>query len=841
MKRILYIRITLICLCSVIVFLFNGCSVFESIGHAISQGYENSISYFNSYYNAQRLFNDAEEEYLKDISAKRSRDTTAKSAYQLPAGIKDKFVKVIDKCSNILAFHPASTLVDDALLLIGKSFYYQSEYLKAERKFSELIAQYPNSSLVPEAQIWYARTEEKLEKMNEAVLICESAIARAKEDDDEETEIQAHKILGNIYIMQNQTDKAILEYEKEIELSDDDDLKAEAQISLGNIYFSKEEYEKAAEAYLKVEDYTSEPYSNYYSKIQAVIAYRKIDDNRKGLLLLNEMIDNFRYHSYLADLLYERANSYALTGKLREAIEEYVYVDTSYANTEYSIRSAYQLGKIYEKEIGDYKLAWSYYNKSSSTSIQEISKDSRIKSAAFSIYFDAKKRINDADSLIFVLTDTTKKTVPDSLAEAQSKADSLAEFAGSLDDEDSEDQSVLSGRGRRMSARTALMAGDSLSSALDSTKNKMDIIKKVTIFDSLKTVRSLLDSAKYAVQQASSPESEIDSDSLALLVFIADSIEKEISGIVAKVTDSLNVIKSVAAQDLGDIFYTELIVPDSAMFWYEKSLWWSYRTSRSPRILYILAELARARTDGMYETPEVYYNRLNSDFPESVYANEARRLLGKAGYEKSIDTALVYYERAENQLYMKKDEEAVKTFRSIAQQYPASPFAAKSEYAIGWILENNLKKPIEAKEQYDLVKEKYTGTQYADAAAKRSRILANYESPKRDTTKTSHAGPNTDIAKMNSTGKEGARTDSTGKNKTMPVKADTSKKGIEITDTVNIGKPDSISNGGLKPDTTGLRTAKDTVVTIFGPVSKKVPDTLQVKKDSVVSGKKLLN
>ena len=90
------------------------------------------ISYFNGYYNARRLFYDAEDEIKTVAILTRGKEITPGQANQIPDATKQKFGQVIDKCSNILAFHSSSNLVDNALLLIGKSFFYQMQYLKAK-------------------------------------------------------------------------------------------------------------------------------------------------------------------------------------------------------------------------------------------------------------------------------------------------------------------------------------------------------------------------------------------------------------------------------------------------------------------------------------------------------------------------------------------------------------------------------------------------------------------------------------------------------------------------------------------------------------------------------------
>ena len=68
-------------------------------------------------------------------------------------GTRTKFTTVIEKCSKLLQYHPESDLVDDALLMIGRSYYFQAEYQQAERKCRELIDGYPESALVPETQV----------------------------------------------------------------------------------------------------------------------------------------------------------------------------------------------------------------------------------------------------------------------------------------------------------------------------------------------------------------------------------------------------------------------------------------------------------------------------------------------------------------------------------------------------------------------------------------------------------------------------------------------------------------------------------------------------------------
>jgi predicted Zn-dependent protease len=83
------------------------------------------------------------------------------------------------------------------------------------------------------------------------------------------------------------------------------------------------------------------------------------------------------------------------------------------------------------------------------------------------------------------------------------------------------------------------------------------------------------------------------------------------------------------------------------------------------------------------------------------------------------DTASEYYGQSEKQIDAKQYGKAIGTLRLLIQSFPKSPYAAKSEYAIGWILENRLEQPDSALEQYKRVVKDYGGTMYALAASKR--------------------------------------------------------------------------------------------------------------------------
>ncbi|HVN47233.1 MAG TPA: tetratricopeptide repeat protein [Bacteroidota bacterium] len=619
------------------------------VGNAISDGYENFTTYFNAYYNASKLFSDAEDEIQSAALLARGKQGQAKQD-SIPSSAKQKLFQVIDKCSNIMAYHPASSLVDDALLMTGKSFYYMWEYRKAERKFEELLAQYPHSSLSFEARLWMARSKDKLRETDEAIQMTGELLAAAQTNNVKDIESEAARLLAALYRQKGMFSEAEKYYDISIQYGSNDE-KTQADIELADVYFTEAHYEEAVKAYSKVEQYTSDNYIVYYAKLQTALAYRQMKQFDQSEQRLNAMALDFHYKEYLPIIRLERAKTYFAAGKTAAAANEYFSIDTTFARTPYAYRAAQELAAIYEKEkeLRDYKLALKYYTEAANGG-QDASMLASKKSHALTRYFASYATFHQTDSLMALLADTSTQTLRDSLAKIM--ADTL-------------------GRAKNDTTIKKIQA------AITAKKNLLS-------------------------------------------------------------ADSLMVLKSIAAHDLGDVFYEFMENSDSAIVWYTHALKYHYDAVRSPRILFILAELSNTHAGEKYSMPGEYYEKLEHDFPASVYTAEARRLLGKPNVSSS-DTAAERYRQAEQYVDAKAYDKAQALFASIPADFPNSRLAPKSDYAVAWVWEYGLLNSDSALAQYKRVVKKYPGTIFAAQASR--RFIEQADTAKKDTAALHPAPP----------------------------------------------------------------------------------------------------
>lgn len=631
--------------------ILSGCGVFSSIGGWFSQGYENTTSYFNAYYNAKRNFNEAEAEVRAFMLSQQGKSQAVIQGSQIPATAKQKFGIVIDKCSNILSYYPNSSLVDDALFLIGKSYFYQGEYVRAERKFSELLAQYPTSERVLEGQLWFLKTLQKLNRNDDATKAGEALVQLAKEGSEEDITAEAHSIIGSIFVTQNLPQKALEQFQKAVETANDDALRASAQAQASDVLFSLQDYENAAVAYLKVSEFSPDAYLNYYSRVQAAIALRSMKKYDAAVEILNALTKDYRLNEYANAIRFEHANTLALAGKTDDAVDEYRYVDSTYARTEIGAKAAFELGQLLQTHYGDYPNAKIAYEHAAANQALTVAPAALKKNAALTRYLQLNAAFARHDSMLYwydvdsiwVVKDTSRYSPMKTLA--PSRSDTL----------------------------NVKLTADTLRRTLDSA-----------------TVAGISDSS---IAQPTGPR------------------------IVRPKKDSLIAALSSTAFQLGEVFYSDLDVPDSALFWYNQSLKLLVDSVQAPRILFVVAELIRSNPQ-RYGDPKETYDRLLREFPSSSYAEKAQAVLGLPTTPKVLDPAEPYYAQAESLVESGQYQKAVNAFTEIATKFQKSPLVAKCKYSIAWIYENRLLKPDSALSYYKDIVENFGKTEYG-AAAKR--------------------------------------------------------------------------------------------------------------------------
>lgn len=204
----------------IISLFFIGCGVWEDF-----------TTYFNLYYNTKDKFQEAENA----IKLQR-KNLFEFEQPNISGNVPQLLNSVVEKSSKILQFHDNSSYVDDALLMLGKSFYYQKNYQKALRKFQELAVTLPESDLILENDLWIAKTKMRLKDYQEALsalnIIRKQAVEEGEDDIARDAYVEeiVHQIIEENY------SSAINLINELLEVSDDGEVNAEVMYELGRLY-----------------------------------------------------------------------------------------------------------------------------------------------------------------------------------------------------------------------------------------------------------------------------------------------------------------------------------------------------------------------------------------------------------------------------------------------------------------------------------------------------------------------------------------------------------------------------------------------------------------------------
>ena len=379
---------------------FQEFTSFMFIGNRI----ENFGTYFNTFFNAVQNYDDAYDDYVtRVVSGYSERFDSIYAAPNLSQESKDNFNKAIEKASKVIQYHKSSAFMDKAVLLIGKSYYYLGDYLKAERKFGEFISKLSASRLLDEALLFHGRTELRLGNYDQGLATLNNLTRNSK---DKQVIAGAYQSIAEYYISKKNYEASLDNYRKSIEFSNDNSFKAQMQFLIASVT-ARQNASKSVVEFRKVLDYNT-TYELEYLTRYSIVKNQILSNEFSGLLnTLDQMIVDYKdVPLYLSEINYLIAKYYDQKKDYKRAVKSYKDVIVNYPKTVASSDASYALGDYFEHDKGDYLTAYRYYRYSGEESSNgHYAAITTRKLQIFKKYFDLRSTIagkeikTDYDSL----------------------------------------------------------------------------------------------------------------------------------------------------------------------------------------------------------------------------------------------------------------------------------------------------------------------------------------------------------------------------------------------------------------------------------------------------------
>lgn len=646
---------------AVVSLVFAGCKPPEFV----SNRYDNFTAYYNKFYNARQAFD-------KGYKALTQTQTPVDRVRYLPiyqrttgSGSRD-FDSSVLKSADLLRNHPDSKWVDDALLLIGKSYFYQENFVGATQKFREVIDL--NTSLADEAVFWLARSLITSGALDEAEK--EIVFALAKEDVDSKWASQYSLLMAELKIKLSAWEEASDYLSSSIGGVKDKMIAGRAQFLLGQVLERQGRYVEAIEAYERVNKHTP-PYELLYAaSYSAVRVEGKHVDPNKALVKLRKMERDDKHFSNLAELQLLRARIWQDIGRDSESFDIYntlLYDQISTGQAGAATlkgRIHYALGELYRDVDRDFVMAAAHFDTASASLETSTGARSRIRSSSYSatqIQY-APEAITDAIELktSFLKFSKVFKEIAryDSLLwlglmpEVEYEA-KLLEIRKQRAEELAAQQKLLDERKRAQAFESGAVALDAQNNfglppgkivpGINDTegiydgflfhKNIVRVQEGRTKFDNIwgkrvlapnwrrSSVLAVTTATQEAEEEAQTEEvEEVLAEGMLPTVDTTD-VPRDSTKQAAMYTSRAN-----ARYELGNTLFLSMARPDSAAAWYRTVIEEDSSQVVAQRAYYALAEVQRALGDTA--SADRLYRDILENYPDSDFSDDVRVRLG---------------------------------------------------------------------------------------------------------------------------------------------------------------------------------------------------------------------
>jgi len=305
--------------------------------------------YFNTFHNIRKNFNAAEDTRKKD-----GRD-------QARSGEVKQYTDAIAKASKVLERHPTSSWVDDALFIIGASYYYLGDFDKASRKFKELFANYPNSEYVPRSRLLMAKAKLQLKEEAEAVVLFEEIFEK---EQDKSMKADAARALGEYYFETKDYASANNYFTSLTDSLGDENDKLRARLFVADGYYERYRFDKALENYNKGLDHSPDTLQYYRIMFRMAECDYFLNNISGGLEKLEKLAGDETYYDSLTPIRLKMAEGYEWDGDYTDAINVYDKVIVENPGSDAAAVAYYSLGLIYQYDFEELEKARGYYQKS---------------------------------------------------------------------------------------------------------------------------------------------------------------------------------------------------------------------------------------------------------------------------------------------------------------------------------------------------------------------------------------------------------------------------------------------------------------------------------------------
>ncbi len=660
-----------------------------------------SCAYYNTMFNAKNNY----EEGIKVL--RQNPD-----AERVPGNAKKYFETTIEKCWKLIEIYSdQSKWADDALLYIAKSEFHLREYPKSKLHLEQFFKKYPQSNLLPEAHLWYAKIllqEENVEGANEYFLKVTNNAS------DEKLRSQASFELG-LYAFEKEKYKEAIQFlQKALKEKLDDEYKAQVMFYLGESYYIQDNYEEAIKRFKKVDNYSPTFDIEYKAKLHLAKAYARLNKFEESHRILKKMLTAPRFDPYVPTIKTTIAENYEKQDQLANAIELYQGVIKDRKSRPGTAKAAFNLAKIYEHVYNNIDSAVTYYGQVERLySRFDSAEAAKEKNKFLSEYKSIRDDIKYERRLSYRLRNDSE--FRDSLYTAQFQ-DSLQRARGTGGQQTPTSQN-------QQQDSTAL--SDSLTNAFNDSLPPPGFALGDTLTqpDTTDTTQQSPDEEdpndpwSFRDNEPEEPEENQPEETQP-----EQQQQEQQKPLEKRKLPEIEFDLMQNRFQLAEFHLLKIQNYDSALTYYNKFLSTYEDSLLTPKALYSLSYIYKTPPYTDSAKVDSLHQLILQNYPESQFAQEIKKEQGRIEEEESSpqEKAKEMFMKAESLYFANNVHNAKKIYKMIAEQDTSWEICAKAQYALAWIYEYDLDMKDSARAAYQKIIDKYpSATDYVKAAERK--------------------------------------------------------------------------------------------------------------------------
>jgi tetratricopeptide (TPR) repeat protein len=604
--------------------LLSGCKT------TFKSKWTNFNAYYNTYYNAKESYEAGLEKNLNQQRDYNPLQPIRIHHKPLNAGSQD-FEKAIQKGADVLRRYDDSKWVDNAVGLIGKSYYFRQEYFSADQKFKELFVTTKDVDLQQESIIWQGRVLLEMELHNEGVAFLSEQLSLQSEIWSKSRRAEAKALLAQHHVQLENWQIAATELSEALPELKQKEYRERGYFLLGQIYERIGNTEAAFEAYDQVSDHYVEYRVQYLAQRKKAEVARELGRNEVAYRIFNDMVRDDKNLDYKSELDFELARTQHERGEFKRAERSYNNVlrnKFSKPSAEIAARSYNGLAEIYRFQYNDFTKAAAYYDSAAQRKVPDERLPEEFNAGelaeSFGSYARIKKDIALQDSLLR-LGQMNKQEFDSVITQLRQKK--LEELEKLREQQKNQQNQLVNVNKNEENTQEATNMTNGFLNANNPVMQQNARQQFFAIWGDRPLadnwrVRDLIDLSSISQDSAALNGGDTGNQPEMLQVQI------DLSRIPFTKNEQDSVKKKIAAAqyELGNLFFLSLNMPDSAIHYFNNAIENPSSENVNMVSLYSLSELYSSQDDKNEAVKYAY--RLIEQYPNSVYATRVSEAFG---------------------------------------------------------------------------------------------------------------------------------------------------------------------------------------------------------------------